>query len=79
MGYRIDLADLTLDQLDQVNKLVETGRAGKVTAVAFVALHEQDPSLTLAAVRAMKQSDIEVVKTVEVEEDDESLGPIDGP
>jgi predicted SnoaL-like aldol condensation-catalyzing enzyme len=80
MGYRIDVNDLSLDQLDQVNRLVESGRCGKVVAVAFVAIKAEDPSVTLDQVRNMRQGDIELIKTVvtEDQDDDDALGHTNG-
>lgn len=75
MGYRIDPNDLTLDQLDEVNRLVESGRCGKVVAVAYVGIREQEPTITLEQVRRMRQADVEVVKSPEVDDASPTSGP----
>jgi hypothetical protein len=73
----IRVADLTIAQQDRAAKLVSSGKAGPVSALAWVALREEIPDLTLDHVKAMKSSEIRIIG--EDEEDDEDDRPTSAP
>jgi hypothetical protein len=66
----IDITDLTLDQLDEVNRLMTDDGIGRVTAFAYVGLKALGRDLTLDEAGALTGRDIKIIET-DPEVDDE--------
>jgi hypothetical protein len=82
--YTIKVADLTLKQLDDIQRLVSTYKWGSVVATTYVYLKAQDPSITREKVAALRSGDVTIIRdpndtdTAEragTGEDDDPLGP----
>ena len=57
----INTDDLTLGELDRVVKLVDDGRCGRTTAIAFVWLKREHPSVRIDDVLALRTRDVDLV------------------
>jgi hypothetical protein len=54
--YVVRIGDLTIAQQDHATKLMATGKAGRVSALVYVALKAEHPGMTLDHVKSLKQS-----------------------
>ncbi len=72
----VDITDLTLDQLDDVNRLMTDQKVGRVTAFAYVGLRALGREVTLDDVKALTGRQISVIES-DPELNDE--GPISAP
>lgn len=72
----VDITDLTLDQLDDVNRLMTDKGVGRVTAFAYVGLRALGREVTLDDVKALTGRQIAVIES-DPELDDE--GPTSAP
>ena len=66
----VNTDDLTLDELDRSNRLVQNGDAGNVTALAYVWLKREHPATRLADVKKLRNRDVEITNDAELAEQD---------
>jgi hypothetical protein len=71
----VDLADLTLDELDAVEALRRESGCGYTVAAVTVHGRRTDPALDVDTVRAMRSGDVSVIDTTE----DDEPGPTPAP
>jgi hypothetical protein len=60
--YVVRIGDLTIAQQDHATKLMATGKAGRVSALVYVALKAEHPGMTLDHVKSLKQSEVLIIK-----------------
>jgi RNase P/RNase MRP subunit p30 len=58
----IHVADFTLKQLDDVQRLVRQFKWGPVVAMTYVYLKAADPDITRAAVENLRSGDVQIIK-----------------
>jgi hypothetical protein len=58
----VRIGDLTIAQQDHATKLMATGKAGRVSALVYVALKAEHPGMTLDHVKSLKQSEVLIIK-----------------
>lgn len=63
----INTDDLTLGELDRVVKLVDDGRCGRTTAIAYVWLKREHPAVRLDDVLALRTRDLDLVDDADIE------------
>lgn len=68
----VDLTDLTLDQLDEAQRLIDKDGIGRTTAFAYVGLRAQGRELTLDQAKALTMRDVSIVETDPDEADDDT-------
>lgn len=72
------MADFTLKQLDDMQRLVRTHKWGPVTATAYVHLHALDPQISRADVENLRAGDVRIIKDPNDDpdtDDDDFLAP----
>jgi hypothetical protein len=78
--YVVRIGELTIAQQDHATKLMATGKAGRVSALVYVALKAEHPGMTLDHVKSLKQSEVLIIKdgAGELDSDDDDDGDGDG-
>lgn len=67
-AIRVNMADLTLDQLDTIQGLIDAEKAGRFAATAWVALRGTDIRFsTLAKCKALTFRDVELYEDFEAD------------
>jgi hypothetical protein len=73
----INTDDLTLGELDRVVKLVDDGRCGRTTAIAYVWLKRDHPAVRLDDVLALRTRDLDLIDDDDVAARAEAEGRAD--
>jgi hypothetical protein len=69
--YVVRIEDLTIAQQDRAAKLMQSGKAGRVSALVYVALKAEHPGMTLDHVKSLKQSEVLILAAGEPDDDDD--------
>lgn len=76
----INTDDFTLAELDRIQKLADSGRAGRSTAMAYVWLKREHPATELDDVGRLPVRQVDFITDTEADQDDtDPVGPTSGP
>lgn len=73
----INTDDLTLAELDRVVRMVDDGKAGRTTAIAYVWLKREHPAVRLDDVLRLRARDLDLVDDDDLAEREGAEAPVD--
>jgi hypothetical protein len=77
--YTVRMSELSIDQLDKAARLIAERKAGHVSAMLYVGLHAEHPSMTLDHIKSLPASEFSLIQDTATDEDDDEDLPTNAP